>query len=494
MKSSLKAALALCLLAGFGFGAVAVAQEARGETRGRVRLAPCDSPALPRDALCGRYEVFEDRAARRGRKIGLKIVVLPALSDRPAPDPVFYFVGGPGAAATGSAAAPLMTYLRRTREVVLVDQRGTGESNPLNCNLRGDADDMRVYFGEPFPVERVRACRSELEKIADLRLYTTPVAVADLEEVRGALGYGRINVAGGSYGSTAALAYLRLYPSRVRAAAVFGVAPLNFKMALPFAKAVEGALSRLFADCDADALCRAAFPRLREEFSELHARLGRTPATFEATNPVTRRRQQLTMTREALMELVRVMLYQPNLTALLPLLFHEMHGGAYARFAEIAYNFVRRLDGARIARGMHLSVTCSESFPFITDEEIRRESAGTFHGDYRVRQHARACESWPRGALPAGYLDAVKTEVPVLMLSGDLDPVTPPWGAAAVLSDYTRGRQIRIRNGTHTAYDCTDRLTAAFIERGTADGLDASCVEQIERPPFVTALPQQGAR
>jgi pimeloyl-ACP methyl ester carboxylesterase len=461
--------------------------------RGRVRLTPCNAPQAPGDALCARYEVFEDRASKRGRKINLKVVLLPALGGARAPDPVFYFVGGPGAAATQAAAAPLMTYLRRTRDVVFVDQRGTGESNRLDCDLRGGRDDMRGYFGEPFPPERVRACRAELEKIADLRLYTTPVAMADLDEVRDALGYERVNLAGGSYGSTAALAYLRLYPARVRSAAVFGVAPVDFKMALPFAKGVEHSLSRLFSDCEADEPCRAAFPKLREEFAELHARLAKSPAVFEATNPVTGQKQQLALTREALMEHVRVMLYNPNLTSLLPLLFREMHGGSYARFAETAYDFVRRIEGG-IARGMHLSVTCSESFPFISDDEIERESAGTFHGDYRVRAHARACGLWPRGELPKGYRDAVKTDVPVLMISGDLDPVTPAWAAAAALPGYTRGRQIVIPNGTHSAYDCVDRLTAAFIERGTADGLDTACVDQIQRRPFVTALPPQQQR
>ena len=458
-------------------------------TRGRVRLLPCGREGVTKDALCGRYEVFENRETKQGRKISLNLVVLPSLAERPAPDPVFHFVGGPGAAATQSAGAPLMTLFRRTRDVVLIDQRGTGESNPLRCAFHGEGPaDMSVAFGEVFPAERVRACRAELEKVADLRLYTTPVAAADADEVREALGYERVNANGGSYGSTAALAYLRLYPQRVRTASVTSVAPTDFKMALPFARGVEASLERLFADCAAEAACKAAFPELRREFTELYERLGKEPAAFEVAHPATGVKQKLTLTRPALMEHLRALLYQPALTSALPLLIHEMHGGSYARFASISYDYYRQVEGS-IARGMHLSVTCAESFPFISDEEIKRETAATFYGDARVRAHMRACELWPRGDVPAAYRGPFKTDVPVLMLSGEVDPVTPPWLAAAALPQYTRGRQVLIRYGTHATYDCTERLQAEFVERGTADGLDTSCVESIRRRPFITSLP-----
>jgi pimeloyl-ACP methyl ester carboxylesterase len=413
--------------------------------------------------------------------------LLPSLSERPAPDPVFYFVGGPGAAATESAGGQLIALFRRTRDVVFIDQRGTGGSNPLRCQMFGD---MASYFtGDVFPAERVRACRAELEKVADLRHYTTPAAMADADEVREALGYERINVSGGSYGSTAALAYLRLYPRRVRTAAVAGVAPIDFKMALPWARGVEQSLERLFKDCAADASCNAAFPALRREFAELYERLGKQSATFEAAD-ATGAAQRITLTRVGLMEHLRAMLYQPSLQSALPLFIHDMHGGSYARFASAAYNYFGRLE-AGVARGMHFSVVCAESAPFTTEEEIRRETAGTFYGEARLRAYQRACALWPRGALPAGYLDPAKTDVPVLMISGALDPVTPPWAAAAALPQYTRGRHVVIPNAAHGLDECTGRLLAEFVERGAADNLDASCAAQIRRRPFLTSFPPE---
>ncbi len=459
--------------------------------RGRVEFRTCAKESL-KDAVCARYEVFENRAAKTGRKIALNVVMLPALDEKPAPDPIFYFAGGPGAAASYYANQPFMALLRQRRDVVMVDQRGTGESNPLQCNVYGDPDDMRGYFGETFPAERVRACRAELEKIADLRLYTTPIAMADLDEVREAMGYDRVNVNGGSYGSTAALAYLRLYPQHVRVAAVSGVAPVDYKMALPFAKGVEHALDRLFTDCAADAKCNAAYPNLRKEFSDVVAELSKGPLTFEATNPATGRKQQITLTREAFMEHIRAALYQPNVIIYLPFLIHDMAGGNYSRFASVSYQVFRQLEGL-IARGMHLSVVCAESIPFITEDEIKRETAGTFYGDARLRAYQHACALWPKGDVPAPFRDTSKLDVPVLMISGDFDPVTPPFVGAAALAQYTNGKQIVVRNGSHASYPCTERLMADFIERGTWQGLDTSCVDQIQRQPFFIPPPAAAA-
>lgn len=470
-----------------GAGAAQTSVAGAGAGR-RLALRPCGPAQTPKDALCGKYEVFEDREARAGRKISLNVLVLPALNGKPAPDPVFYLAGGPGAAATGYAEAAFMAGLRRTRDVVLVDQRGTGESNPLRCQLYGDPDDMRGYFGEAFPADAVRACRAQLERVADLRLYTTPVAVADLDEVREALGYERVNLYGGSYGTTSALAYLHFFPRRVRTVAVFGVAPLDYKLPLPFARGVEHALGRLFADCAADDKCRAAFPELRKEFEAVVARLDKAPATFEAVNPLNGRKRRLTLTRTLLLEHVRLMLYIPDVVSELPLFIHEMHRGEYARFASVAYQVLRGIDSV-IARGMQFSVLCAEDLPFITEDDIRRETAGTFYGDARVRSSLRACEEWPKGKLPARFLEPVASDVPVLLLSGEVDPVTPPPAAAALLSRLPNGRHVIARNATHNSYECLEGLVADFIERGTARGLDASCADRIQRLPFVTSPP-----
>jgi pimeloyl-ACP methyl ester carboxylesterase len=456
--------------------------------RRKVQLQPCGLPGITKDALCGQYEVFEDRAAQKGRKIKLNMIVLPALVNSPAPDPIFYLAGGPGGAATVYANASFMTQMHRTRDVVLLDQRGTGKSNPLRCEFRGDPADMRGYFKEGMTVESVRACRTELEKVADLKLYTTTIAMADLDDVRTALGYDKINVYGGSYGSTTALAYLHLYPQHVRTATVTGVAPLDYKLPLPFGKGVDNALERLFADCAADATCNKAFPDLRKEWAAVVARMDKEPVTFDTLNPGTGQKQQVTMTREGFGENVRLMLYQPNVLSIMPLLIHQMAQGDFARFGFFAYQVFRGTDSG-IARGMQLSVLCAEDIPYIKDDEIKPALGGTFYGEARARLYQKACAEWPRGEVPAKFRAPIKSDIPVLMLSGALDPVTPPEAATLLLKGLPNARQIIIHNATHSTYDCAERLAREFIERGTAQGLDASCVEQIKRQPFITALP-----
>ena len=469
-------------------GAAAPARVPPANPRRRVELHPCGQPEMPKDFLCGQYEVFENRATKAGRKIKLNLMVLPALSDTPAPDPIFYLAGGPGAGATTYAKASFIHRLHRTRDVVLVDQRGTGESNPLVCKFRGASGDMQSYFVDALTPEAVRACRAELEKTADLRLYTTTIAMADLDEVRDALGYDKVNVYGGSYGSTTALAYLHFYPQHVRTVTVTGVAPLDLRLPLSFGKGVEHALERLFADCDADSQCHAAFPNLRQEFAAVVERFDKAPVTFDTLNPSTGQKQRVTMTRNGFAENIRLMLYHPNVMAALPLLIHQVYQQDYARFGAIAYQVFRATDSL-IARGMQLSVVCAEDIPFITDADIKQRLSGTFYGEAGARIYQKVCAEWPHGEVPAKFTEPVKSDVPVLMLSGELDPVTPPELATPLLRDLPNARQVVMHNATHNSYDCAEALARDFIERGTAQGLDTSCVEQIKRLPFIISLP-----
>ncbi|MFY9556055.1 MAG: alpha/beta fold hydrolase [Blastocatellia bacterium] len=464
-----------------------------GFARGRINLEPCNVPNLTRDAGCAKYEVFEDRAAKTGRRIALNILVLPALSAKPLPDPLFVLAGGPGQAAAGvvRAAGDYLVRLRRDRDLVFVDQRGTGESNPLQCNSRVNRDEMRSYFADSYASDSLRECRAALEKTADLTLYTTPVAMDDLDEVRAALGYNKINLLGGSYGTFAGFVYLRQHPDRVRAAILEGVTPLDAKIYLPFAKGVEHSLERLFTDCAADNDCQGTFPNLRAEFKELTAKLDKQPVSFESTNLLTGKREQITMSRPVFGEVIRSMLYIPIYWRWLPLLIHEANKNNFGPLTSIAHANAFGLYN-QIARGMSLSILCAEDIPFITEDEIKRDTAGTFYGDYRVRSTIKACEQWPKAKISSAFSQPVKSDAPVLMITGDLDPVAPPWLAAGALRFLPNGRHISIPNtGHYFRFECVDNLFVEFLAKASAKGLDDSCVKQVERPPFMTKLPPQ---
>lgn len=466
-------------------------------SRPRLTLQPCRLPNVEGEARCGEHEVFEDREARAGRKIRLNIVVLPATDPTPAPDPVFVVVGGPGQAATSVVAGARFgrwATVRKKRDLVFVDQRGTGKSNPLHCDVGDDpSGDLQSFFGEIYRPDKVRECRKELEKVANLTLYTTPIAMDDLDEVRDALGYDKINLDAGSYGTIAAQVYMRRHPARVRTALLMGVAHPGMKQPLPFAKGAQHALDRLFDDCAADEVCRAAFPNLRGEFAAVLARFDKGPVVAELIHPATKQRQRVEITRGNFVEHLRLILYSTSRTRFVPLMIHRAFEHDYLPFEALALRYGNNA-GRNIANGMYFSVTCSESVPFITKGDILKESRGTFVGEFRVRRHIEACREWPRGHIPRSFTRPVKFGAPVLMISGNLDPSTPYWLGEEAVRHMPNGRRVTIKYYGHQVdTECVADIAARFIESGTAAGLDTTCTEKIRRPPFATALPKEAS-
>ncbi|MGH9399121.1 MAG: alpha/beta fold hydrolase [Thermoanaerobaculia bacterium] len=485
-------------LGAFLFGMAASGNAmARPAARARAPLAlePCEIPGLQSKARCGTYPVYENRATKRGRKIGLKIVVLPATGGNQAPDPFVFLNGGPGESATEAAAGLAQGFakIRERRDIVLVDQRGTGGSHPLNCNLFLPADNLQSYLGDFFPPGAIRQCRAELERDADLTLYTTPVAMDDLDDVRAALGYERLNLFGGSYGTRAALVYLRQHPTHVRTLTLQGVAPMQDYMPLEFPRSAQRALDGVLEECLTDAVCHAAFPALREEVGALFDRLAQAPVSVEILNPETATPATVTLSRDLAAETIRYMLYQAGAATQMPAFVHQTAQGDFTPLAEFAL-FGRREIVASGAAGLYLSITCAEDLPWIRPGEGERAAKGTFLSDYRLKQQRAACELWPRASIPPGYSRPVRSRVPALILSGAWDPVTPPSNGSQVAKYLPRSLHLIVPHGGHSyegleGLDCIERLQTEFVERGTTSGLDAGCVAQMRRPPFPVKAP-----
>ncbi len=456
----------------------------------RIDLQPCDIRGVPGGGRCGTYEVYENRATRTGRKIALNILVVPAIGVPAKAEPIFWFEGGPGGASTQAAGPVTQNYLRGLRsdhDIVFVDQRGTGASNPLQCDDIGEnVSNLDGFFGKLFPVKLIRACRQKLEAVADLTQYTTTVAADDLDEVRGTLGYSTINLAGSSYGTTAALVYVRRHPDRVRAAFLVGVATPGFRLPLPFAKAAQNAFDRMAADCATDDVCHTAFPKLTEEFAVVLGRFDHGPIVVSMLDPATEKPRPVTLESESFVEHLRVMLYSTFGARFVPALVHQAYLGNFLPFQTMAARFN---IGGGLARGMYFSVTCSEDVPFISEADIAAQTQGTFLGDRRVRAHIAACAEWPKASVPKTFADPVTSNVPVVFFSGEADGSTPPWIAEAEVRSLANGRQIR---AAHTGHQidgpCTWDLMQAFFTTPVARQLDASCVDQIRRPAFVTDL------
>ncbi|HEX3250084.1 MAG TPA: alpha/beta hydrolase [Pyrinomonadaceae bacterium] len=461
----------------------------RQHTPSPLVLKDCEFQGVQGKARCGTLEVYEDRAARKGRKINLKIIVLPATSAQREPDPLFYFAGGPGSAATEDASgiAQAFAKIREHRDLVFVDQRGTGGSNPLNCEFF-NANDPQSYLGYYFPLDDVRKCRTQLESNADLKLYTTTIAMDDIDDARAALGYERINLFGGSYGTRAALTYLKRHPQHVRTATLHGVSPTHHFMPSDFPQQTERALQGVLSECVADQECNKAFPNVKAEAQAVLAQLIKGPIEVEIEKPHSSDRVKVKLSRDVAAEAIRYMLYSPVPASRVPLIIHLAAQGNFAPLTRAAIQFRQNIV-ATGSNGMYLSVTCAEDLPWIKPGEGERMAANTFLGDYRLRQQREACALWPRATIEPDYSQAVRSDVPALILTGEWDPVTPPSNGENAAKALKNSLHIVVPHGAHgfgglEGIECVDNIVAEFIERGTTKGIDMSCVQNIRRKGF----------
>lgn len=454
--------------------------------RAADRLQPCRVPGVDEEVRCGRYEVYEDRAAHRGRTISLNVVVLPATSPEVAPDPLVFLAGGGVAPATSYAGflAGALPTLRQHRDVLLVDQRGTGGSNPLDCELSTEASDP-VYRDEARFRAAVRQCRSELENKADLRYYTTPFAVDDLDDVRAWLGYPRLNFYGSSYGTTVAMVYVRQHPGRVRAAALQGVLPIDAPLWLEYPRSTEQALEAMFAACARQADCHAAFPNLAEEYDALLQRLDHEPLRERVAKADGAGETEVPIDGEILRRFVVRALTSAERLQDLPLLLHLAFGGDYRPLA----SRLAALGGSSgIPKGIYYSIVCSEEMTKFDPAAAPAEAVGTPAELLGLRDR-QACEEWVRGWLPEGYRAPVRSDVPVLLLAGSLDDVTPPRYADRLARSLSNARRVILPNRSHNDVDpCVTSLVEAFVAAGSADGLDTRCLEETRELKFTLRL------
>lgn len=485
---------ALCVVLGFVFSAsnsLAQSDTTTGARQAATRLplTTCKFEWIDEELLCGTLEVYENRTTMSGRKIPINVVVVPSLSDNPTEAPLFYFEGGPGVSSTDAASffVDMATY-RKTRDIVLVDMRGTGLSNPLHCDLLGDPLDLQNYLNEMYPDSAVVSCRRELEKVADLTQYTTPIAVADFEDVRRWLGYEQINLMALSYGTRLALAYMRMYPDQIRSAVLIGPLAPSVRMPSLHAAAGQRALDLLLAECASDSACHGAFPTLRTDLQILHEKLGAAPAAYSIAHPVSGTDVVLEIRRDIFFEWLRSKMYTTNGARNLPWIITRAAKGDFGPFLQ---SVIPETFGEPpfLAEGLYLSVTCAEDIPFLDMVAARTGYQSTYFGEYRIVQQTRAAGYWPRGSLPLGYLDPFTSKVPTLIVSGFRDPVTPPSFAEEIRRSLPKGRVMTVQAMAHVPFgmtnpECLFGLIERFIGTGSADSLDESCLKTMQPPPF----------
>lgn len=445
-----------------------------------VPLSDCQLPGGS-TAQCGSIVVPENRTVANGRTLSIHFAVIPATSSITAPDPIFMLAGGPGQAASEAypQILPALVALSRDRDIVLIDQRGTGQSHPLDCpslsDLAIDASDDEAYAA-------LTACRETLAATTDLTQYTTDTAMADLDEVRVALGYTQINLIGVSYGTRAAMAYLRLYPEQVRSMVLDAIVSPDLILQMQAPRDAERALHLFFTRCTNDTACHAQFPDLEAEFTSLRSRLAdEVTVTFD--HPITGERQTITLDQDTFMQSIFNLLYSPDLISLLPLLIHETQ--QTGDFGPLMAQVIAFSNSLGIYDGMFYAVTCSEDAALIDLTE-----AAALQADSRfplmADEFVKACADWPQTAVSNALRQPVNSPVSTLLLSGEADPITPPSYAAEVAATLSNSQHLIVPGYGHgvLTIGCMPDIVAHFIDSGTVVGLDTSCLAKVQPPPF----------
>lgn len=445
-------------------------------------LKACHVDGLAEELRCGVREVFEDRERGSGKRIPIHVTVMPALRRLVAPDPLILFAGGPGQGARSLApvAARFFRAIRGHRDVVLIDLRGTGASGPLTCDT---GDDEMASLGDADFASHARQCAANLE--ADPRFYTHRQSLADLDEIRQALGYQRVNIWGGSWGTRAALLYALRYPAAVRTVTLDGAVALAMGFPRTASADAQAALDALFDSCRSDAACHSAFPDPRAELAAFAARFRDGAITATAAHPRTGRPVNLRLTKGLAFDILRGALYLPRDAAAI---FQVIRAGAAGDFVPLAAQFVRTSSVTTddMTIGATFSVLCSEDLPRVANADFTRDANGSLFGTAYADIWRARCEAWPKGAAIEEE-DTAVAHAPALVLSGGHDPVTPSRAGEAMTRHFANHRHVVVPAAAHnTSFSgCVPELIAEFLDRGTADGLDTSCVERQAWPPFV---------
>lgn len=458
---------------------------------GSIRFTPC-TLAKGTDSLmayCGTLQVPENHDAPDGRKITLAISWLPA-SGEAEPDPIFMLAGGPGQAARGSfpMVSGAFTEARRKRHIILLDQRGTGDSSPLNCvNEQGES---AVVDDEDYTTDAAtsfaKRCAAQFEGKVDVAQFSSSDAIRDLDAARKALGAEQINLIGISYGTRMAQLYGKRYPQHTRTITIDGIAPLESVLGQDHAKNLESSLDLQFAQCAKDKTCREKLGDPRAQLNTLLATLAKGPVPVHYRDAITGEWKDGQFSSGHLAMLTRLLAYQPQAASLLPLQFAEANQGRVDSLMALSEMVTRDISD-QIMHGMQLSVMCGEDVP---DLVVNPEDGKRLLGTGLVELMKAQCAVWPHKTRPADYRTPLKGDLPVLILSGEFDPVTPPRYGDMVAKHLPNSKHIIAKGQGHNVLPvgCMPRLFAKFLESADAKNLDDACIKTLTYAPMFTGL------
>lgn len=430
---------------------------------------------------CGFVAVPENPNQPDGKQISVHYVVLPAVKNDNHEEALLAIAGGPGQSAIDNAASfnAMLNKVRQQRDILLIDQRGTGRSNLLNCDV-GEQSLLAINDDNIDSLAEAQKCRDQLAG-SDVTQYGSLNAVKDFEAVRAHLGYKKLHLYGISYGTRMAQLYMRLYPEHLATVTLDGIVPMQ-QGVLEIGAAIERGFDLLFKDCQQTAACHAQFPELKAEFDQVVAKLTEGPITEQVHDPVTGEKTLLTMTRAKFYGAIRMALYQTNVRALIP---HGIHQAAKGNYQPLLGLYALTTDGAGMAMGMHASVVCGEDIHRITPA-MREQAKTSYVGKTMLESLEASCSVWKVPPVDASFSEPIKSDIPTLLLSGEIDPATPPsWGELA-MEKLSNAKHFIAPYATHgVAYQsCANHLVAELVRTGSVKDLDGECLKKDVRRSF----------
>lgn len=437
------------------------------------------------EAQCATLQAPENHDAPNGRKIALAVAMIPARSQTQS-DPLVIIAGGPGQSILDSYPMlhPALSDVRRSRNILLVDARGTGGSHLLQCNEITSLDETFEGSDDPAQMRALtERCRDRLAKTSDLRFYGTGDHIRDIDLLRTTIGVEQLNLAGISYGTRVAQQYAARYPTHTRTVTLDSIAPNTLVLGQEHARNLDAAIKQQFARCGAETACKRNIGDPATLLAKVRTTLqagGLAPVRYR--DPTSGEWREQVPRFDHLSGLLRFYAYRPESASMLPLILHDASEGRY----ETLLSQARALSGDigdSMALGMHLSVSCTED----PEIQVRPEDENTIMGNSMAEFIQAQCEVWPKGKRDADFRKPLSGNVPVLAISGEFDPVTPPRYGDEVVKTLPNSRHLVLPGQGHSVLTtgCMPKLFAQFVETADAKKLDASCLKRLKpTPPF----------
>ncbi len=452
---------------------------------GDLELEYCHLSGYSQEVLCGVHTVYEDRRQQQGRTIDIQFGIIPAVAIDKEDDPLVFFAGGPGQGSTEVAGFADVAFedIAENRDIVLIDQRGMGTSHPLDCETSDDISLLLLSEEERARIarEELQTCLGQLD--ADVTKYTQDLANEDIHEILLALGYEQVNLYGGSWGTRSALLYNAQFPQHVRSMILDGSAPPANTVPLYANADAERSLQALFRDCAADAICQAAFPELERNFNAVLDTLGDEGIEVSLADATSGEEITFRLTRNIFANGILAILYSPQVSRLIPIIVRQSAANDFRALSAV----MDAMNGSvGISVGAQMSVLCAEDYPRISQQEIASEAEKGFVGSAFIDVFANACSVWPQAPLPEIYSQDLSSQVPTLILSGAIDPITPARWGDRMAELLTNSLHLVAPNTGHNVapFGCAPELMAQFVSEASVANLDSSCLDALTRPSF----------